>query len=55
MQAFDFGNPRARTPRRQLGEVREGRGADINQMLTLQAACVLHWAIVVSPEPTAAA
>src|SRR4029453_1548160 len=38
VQALDFGNPRTRAPMRQLGEIGERRGAEINQMLTLQIA-----------------
>jgi hypothetical protein len=38
VQALDFGNPRAWTSMRQLGEIRERRGAEIKQMLSLQVA-----------------
>lgn len=38
--SLDFRNPRARQTIRQLGQIREGRGAEINQVLTLRAALV---------------
>jgi hypothetical protein len=36
VQALDFVNPRARPSVRELGEIGECRGAEIEQMLTLQ-------------------
>jgi hypothetical protein len=36
VQALDFGNPGAGTPMRELGEIREGCSADVDQMLSLQ-------------------
>lgn len=38
VQALDLMNPGARPSMRQLGEIREGRGAEIDQMLPLQIA-----------------
>jgi len=36
VQPLDLGDPGAGTPMRQLGQIREGRGAEIDQMLALQ-------------------
>ena len=38
MQALDVVNPRARAPMRELGEIRERRGPEIDQVLALQVA-----------------
>ena len=38
VEPLDFVNPRARPPMRQLGQIRERRGAEIDQMLPLQIA-----------------
>lgn len=38
MQPLDFGNPRPRATMRELGQIRQRRGADIDQILTLQVA-----------------
>ena len=38
VQPLDIADPRARAPMRELGEIRERRGAEIEQMLALQIA-----------------